>query len=134
MIIAGVIAEYNPFHNGHLHHLRETRRKSGCDGLIVCLGGNFTQGQTGHALQVDARARRFWRGADAVFELPAPFAVRTADFFARGGVGVLAGLHCDVLSFGCETEDVKLLQTLAELRETGRRRFQASCARAWRRA
>ena len=57
-------------------------------------------------------------GADAVFELPAPFAVRTADFFARGGVGVLAGLHCDVLSFGCETEDVKLLQTLAELRET----------------
>ena len=43
MIIAGVIAEYNPFHNGHLHHLRETRRKSGCDGLIVCLGGNFTQ-------------------------------------------------------------------------------------------
>ena len=56
-------------------------------------------------------------GADAVFELPAPFAVRTADFFARGGVGVLAGLHCDILSFGCETEDMELLGQLAGLRE-----------------
>ena len=119
MIIAGVIAEYNPFHNGHLHHLRETRRKSGCDGLIVCLGGNFTQRGEPAMLSKWTRARMaLLCGADAVFELPAPFAVRTADFFARGGVGVLAGLHCDVLSFGCETEDVKLLQTLAELRET----------------
>ena len=119
MIIAGVIAEYNPFHNGHLHHLREARRKSGCDGLIVCLGGNFTQRGEPAMLSKWTRARMaLLCGADAVFELPAPFAVRTADFFARGGVGVLAGLHCDVLSFGCETEDVKLLQTLAELRET----------------
>ena len=119
MIIAGVIAEYNPFHNGHLHHLRETRRKSGCDGLIVCLGGNFTQRGEPAMLSKWTRARMaLLCGADAVFELPAPFAVRTADYFARGGVGVLAGLHCDVLSFGCETKDVKLLQTLAELRET----------------
>ena len=102
MIIAGVIAEYNPFHNGHLHHLRETRRKSGCDGLIVCLGGNFTQRGEPAMLSKWTRARMaLLCGADAVFELPAPFAVRTADFFARGGVGVLAGLHCDVLSFGC---------------------------------
>ena len=43
MTIAGVIAEYDPFHNGHLHHLRETRYLTGCEGLVVCLGGNFTQ-------------------------------------------------------------------------------------------
>ena len=119
MTIAGVIAEYDPFHNGHLHHLRETRYLTGCEGLVVCLGGNFTQRGEPAMLSKWTRARMaLLCGADAVFELPAPFAVRTADFFARGGVGVLAGLHCDILSFGCETADLKLLETLAELRET----------------
>ena len=118
MTIAGVIAEYNPFHNGHMHHLQQTRRKSGCDGIVVCLGGNFTQRGEPAMLSKWARARMaLLCGADAVFELPAPFAVRTADFFARGGVGVLAGLHCDILSFGCETEDMELLGQLAGLRE-----------------
>ena len=119
MTIAGVIAEYDPFHNGHLHHLRETRYLTGCEGLVVCLGGNFTQRGEPAMLSKWTRARMaLLCGADAVFELPAPFAVRTADFFARGGVGVLAGLSCDILSFGCETADLKLLETLAELRET----------------
>lgn len=119
MTIAGVIAEYDPFHNGHLHHLRETRYLTGCEGLVICLGGNFTQRGEPAMLSKWTRARMaLLCGADAVFELPAPFAVRTADFFARGGVGVLAGLHCDILSFGCETADLKLLETLAELRET----------------
>ena len=135
MIIAGVIAEYNPFHNGHLHHLRETRRKSGCDSLIVCLGGNFTQRGEPAMLSKWTRARMaLLCGADAVFELPAPFAVRTADFVARGGVGVLAGLHCDVLSFGCETEDVNCFKRSPNCGRRSRGRFQASCARGWRRA
>ena len=118
MTIAGVIAEYNPFHNGHLHHLRETRRASGCDGMAVCLAGNFTQRGEAAVLSKWTRARMaLLCGADVVFELPALFAVRTADFFARGGVGVLAGLGCDVLSFGCETDDMALLAKLAALRE-----------------
>ena len=118
MTIAGVIAEYNPFHNGHLYHLRETRRASGCDGMVVCLAGNFTQRGEAAALSKWTRARMaLLCGADAVFELPALFAVRTADLFARGGVGVLGGLGCDVLSFGCETDDMALLAKLAALRE-----------------
>ena len=97
MIIAGVIAEYNPFHNGHLHHLRETRRKSGCDGLIVCLGGNFTQRGEPAMLSKWTRARMaLLCGADAVFELPAPFAVRTADFFARGLLRFHQRLHVEL--------------------------------------
>ena len=118
MTIAGVIAEYNPFHNGHLYHLEATRRATGCDGVVVCLAGNFTQRGEAAMFSKWTRARiALLCGADAVFELPALFAVRTADFFARGGVGVLAGLGCDALSFGCETDDMALLKTLAELRE-----------------
>ena len=118
MTIAGVIAEYNPFHNGHLYHLEATRRATGCDGVVVCLAGNFTQRGEAAMFSKWTRARMaLLCGADAVFELPALFAVRTADFFARGGVGVLAGLGCDALSFGCETDDMALLKTLAELRE-----------------
>ena len=119
MTIAGVIAEYNPFHNGHRFHLRRTREESGCDGVAVCLAGNFTQRGESAALSKWTRARMaLLCGADLVFELPALFAVRTADFFARGGVGVLAGLGCDALSFGCETDDLALIETLAQLRES----------------
>lgn len=142
MTIAGVIAEYNPFHNGHLYHLEATRRATGCDGVVVCLAGNFTQRGEAAMFSKWTRARMaLLCGADAVFELPALFAVRTADFFARGGVGVLAGLGCDALSFGCETDDMALLKTLAELREDEpealsrkiRRRLETgmSHARAW---
>lgn len=117
MIIAGVVAEYNPFHNGHLYHLQQTRLRTGCDYVVACMAGNFTQRGEAAILSKWERARMALRcGADAVFELPALFAVRTADWFARGGVGVLANLGCDALSFGCETQDMALLEALARLR------------------
>lgn len=142
MRIAGVIAEYDPFHNGHLYHLEQTRRVTGCDYIAVCLSGNFTQRGEAAFASKWARARMaLCCGADAVFELPALFAVRTADWFARGGVGVLAGLGCDDLCFGCETDDMQLLRALARLREREpealsrdvRRGLEAgmSHARAW---
>ena len=118
MKIAGVIAEYNPFHSGHEWHLAETRRRTGCDFVVVCMAGSYVQRGEAACLSKWARAEAVLRcGADAVFELPALFAVRSADAFARGGVGVLDGLGVDVLSFGCETTRLQTIEALAELRE-----------------
>ena len=117
MKIAGVIAEYNPFHLGHAYHLRETRARTGCDYVVACMTGSFTQRGEAACASKWARTRAALScGADAVFELPALFAVRTADAFARGGVAILAGVGCDVLSFGCETDDLAIISRLAELR------------------
>lgn len=118
MKIAGVVAEYNPFHAGHAWHLAETRRATGCDYIIVCMDGHFTQRGEPALFSKWNRARMALAcGADAVFELPAVFAVRSADAFARGGVALLGGLGADALSFGCETDDPALLRTLADMRE-----------------
>lgn len=119
MKIAGIIAEYNPFHNGHAHHIAQTRELSGCDYVAVCMSGSFTQRGEAACMDKWTRARiALSCGADAVFELPALFAVRTADMFARSGVQILSGLGCDFLSFGCETQDMALLQGLAGLRSS----------------
>ncbi len=117
MKIAGIIAEYNPFHNGHAFHVEQTRRATGCDHVIACMAGHFTQRGEPACMSKWARARMALAcGVDAVFELPALFAVRPADAFARGGVAILGGLRADVLSFGCETDDMALVGALAELR------------------
>ncbi len=117
MKIAGIVAEYNPFHNGHALHVEQTRRATGCDYVIACMAGHFTQRGEPACMSKWARARMALAcGVDAVFELPALFAVRTADAFARGGVAILGGLGVDALSFGCETDDMALIGALAELR------------------
>ena len=140
MKIAGVIAEYNPFHAGHAHHLAQTRARTGCDYVVVCMAGSFTQRGEAACLSKWARAEMALRcGADAVFELPALFAVRPADAFAAGGVGVLDGLGVDVLSFGSEEPD--LPRAVARLRKSEPPEFSTwvrerlaegmSHARAW---
>lgn len=117
MRIAGIIAEYNPFHRGHAWHVQRTREMTGCDFVVACMTGHFTQRGEPTPWSKWARARMaLASGVDAVFELPALFAVRTADAFARGGVAILGGLGCDALSFGSETDDTALLGAMAELR------------------
>lgn len=117
MKIAGIIAEYNPFHKGHAYHIEQTRMLTGCDYVAVCMAGSYTQRGEAACLSKWERARMALTcGADAVFELPALFAVRTADVFARGGVGVLDGLGVDVLSFGSEREDPEFLKKVAGIR------------------
>lgn len=116
--IAGVIAEYNPFHNGHAHHLKRTREITRCDYIVVCMDGHFTQ--RGEAAQWSKWTRTrmaLENGADAVVEMPTLFAVRTADAFARSGVAILGGLGVDYISFGSERTDMNFLKALAEIRE-----------------
>lgn len=116
MKIAGIIAEYNPFHSGHEFHIQSTRRGTECDYVVAVMGGAFTQRGEPALLDKYARAACALRaGVDAVFELPCAYAVRPAAFFARGGVETLNALGVDVLSFGCETDDLDALIRYARL-------------------
>jgi len=117
MKVAGIIAEYNPFHNGHAYHIAETRRITGADYIIVVMSGDFVQ--RGEPAIVDKYARTrmaLQNGADLVIELPTAYACGSAEYFATGAIRTLQALGVvDVVSFGCETQDVALLTILAEL-------------------
>ena len=117
MKVAGIIAEYNPFHNGHAYHIAETRRITGADYVVVVMSGDFVQ--RGEPAIVDKYARTrmaLQNGADLVIELPTAYACGSAEYFAAGAIRTLQSLGVvNVLSFGCETQDVSLLTTLAEL-------------------
>lgn len=115
MPIAGIIAEFNPLHNGHAYLLSEAK-KIASDGVVVVMSGNFTQRGEPAILEKHARARAaLLCGADLVLELPLAFSVSGAQTFARGGVSVLCGLGvADILVFGSECGDVRKLQSAAE--------------------
>lgn len=107
MKTAGIIAEYNPFHNGHAYHIAETRRQ-GCTHIVAVMSGNVVQRGDIAVLDAHARAEMAVRGgADLVIELPPPCSCGAAKDFARAGVHILKGLRVvDILSFGSECADI----------------------------
>lgn len=117
MKVAGIIAEYNPFHNGHAYHIEEVRKKTGGDYVIVIMSGSFVQ-RGGPAI-VDKYTRTkmaLLGGADLVIELPVVAATASAETFARCGVSILNSIGVVThLGFGCETDDLELLHALANL-------------------
>ena len=117
MKTVGIIAEYNPFHNGHQWHLEETRRRSGDDAVLVaCMSGDFVQRGEPAIYSKFARAEAACRcGADLVVELPLPWCIASAEGFARAGVRILASLGAETLSFGCETENLEEMRQAAAL-------------------
>ena len=117
MKIAAIIAEYNPFHNGHQYHLEETRKETGADFLLVVMSGNFVQRGAPAIVNKYARTKMaLLGGADVVIELPALYALSSAEFFAGGAVTLLSRLNVvDFLSFGSESGDVALLESCARL-------------------
>ena len=100
--VCGIVAEYNPFHSGHMFHIRRTRESLGGDAVIVCvMSGNFVQRGDFAVLDKYARAETAVRGgADLVLELPLAAALSSAEGFARGAVALLHGIGCRYLSFG----------------------------------
>ena len=85
MDLIGVVCEYNPFHNGHDYHLRESRLRSGTDGVVCVMSGDFVQRGEAAIYSKYARAEAACRGgADVVFELPLPWSLASAEGFARG--------------------------------------------------
>ena len=114
MKIAGIIAEYNPFHNGHAEQIRLLRSQYGFEGIVVCMSGCFTQRGEPALISKEARAKAaVASGADLVLELPVPYATGSAEFFAGGGVRLLSSLGCvDTLAFGMEDPDEEALKEL----------------------
>lgn len=115
MKTAGIIAEYNPFHNGHAYHIAETRKRSGADYIVIVMSPDFVQRGEAALLDKWTRARcALEAGADLVLQLPVWSAAGSAEYFAQGGVSLLSHLGiCDYLSFGCETEFPELISAAA---------------------
>ena len=106
MAVWGIIAEYHPFHNGHQYQITRIREMDAEATIVVVMSGNFMQRGIPAMMDKWTRAEMALAGgADLVMELPAIFAVQAADYFAQGGVNVLAQLQVDNLCFGSEAGD-----------------------------
>ena len=82
-MVAGIVCEYNPFHNGHLYQIEKTRQ-AGADAVICVMSGNFVQ--RGECAIIDKHKRALTAirgGADLVIDLPVPWALGSAESFAR---------------------------------------------------
>lgn len=117
MNVAAIVAEYNPFHNGHAYQIAETRRQTGADYLLVIMSGDFVQRGEPALLNKYVRARMaLQNGADLVLELPAAYACASAETFAAGAVATLHRLGVvDTLSYGSEYPQEELFSQLAGL-------------------
>lgn len=117
MKTVGIIAEYNPFHNGHKFHIEESRRLTGADCVVAVMSGNFVQRGEPAVFNKWMRAEAAVRsGADLVLELPTVFSCATAEVFAEAGVRLLCSLgSVDYIAFGAEEESVDILKDVAEL-------------------
>lgn len=116
MKLIGIIGEYNPFHNGHQLHITESKNRLSEKSATVCvMSGDFVQRGEPAIFSKHARAEAAVRsGADLVLELPLPWALSSAEGFARGAVGIIGALGCiDYLSFGSESGDLQTLTSLA---------------------
>lgn len=117
MKVNGIIAEYNPFHNGHKYHLEESKRLTGADYSVVVISGNFIQ--RGDPALVDKHTRAemaLKNGADLVLELPTVYSASSAEYFATGAVSLLDKLGTVThLCFGSECGDTTLLHQIASI-------------------
>lgn len=116
MKTVGIIAEYNPFHNGHAYQIAEAKRITGADYAVVVMSGNFVQRGTPAVWDKYTRTRAaLLGGADLVFELPVVYATASAEYFAEGGVALLSALGVDAICFGSECGDINALMEIAKL-------------------
>lgn len=107
MKTAGVIVEYNPFHNGHLYHLNETRKVTSADVVVAVMSGSFLQ--RGEPALVDKWSRTrmaLQNGVDIVIELPYVYATQKAEIFAKGAISLLSSIGVDEICFGSESGSI----------------------------
>ncbi len=117
MNVVGIIAEYNPFHNGHLYHVRESKKEAKSECAVAVMSGNFTQRGEPALLDKWTRASLAVKnGVDLVFELPFVYACNNAEYFAYGAVLLLKGLGAVThLSFGSEHKELSDLMRTASI-------------------
>ncbi len=116
MKVTGIVAEYNPLHNGHLYHIEQAREITGCDLLVAVMSGNFVQ--RGEFAIVDKWKRAeaaVKAGVNLVVELPFPFVVQSATQFGYNAVRILNMLKVDSIVFGSETNNLEELKDISEM-------------------
>lgn len=129
MNILGIIVEYNPFHNGHLHHLKEAKKATGADYVVAVMSGNFLQRGLPACLDKFTRAKlALLHGVDIVIELPVLFATSAANTFAHGAVSLLNDFGATHICFGAETPDINMLRTVAKENSAVSERVQQGLA------
>ncbi len=115
--VVGIIAEYNPFHNGHSYHIQNTKAQTGADFVVAVMTGNFTQRGNTSVINKWEKAKMALNGdADLVIELPTIYSVSSAENFANGAVKILNELGIvDTISFGMEADDISTLNNIANV-------------------
>ncbi len=113
----GIIAEFNPFHNGHAYLIEKCKKDLGADRVIVVMSGDFVQRGAPAIMDKFARTKMAIRcGADVVIELPVYYSLGSAEYFAMGAVSILNRLGCvDHLGFGSEDPDIDKLERIADI-------------------
>ena len=111
----GIIAEYNPFHNGHLYHLNKVKEMFPDKTITLVLVGNFlNRGDISIIDKFDKTTLALQYGVDLVVELPFIFATQAADIYAYGAINILEHLKCEYLIFGSESNDIETLNEIAK--------------------
>jgi len=115
--VLGIIAEYNPFHNGHLYQIEEAKKQTGAEYVVVVMSGNFTQrGNTSLINKWAKTQAALANGVDLVLELPTVYSISSAENFAEGAVKILDSLKVvDTICFGTETAELSTLNNIVNV-------------------
>ena len=114
--VIGLIVEYNPFHNGHLHHIKEIDRLFEDNIKIAVMSGDFVQrGEPSLINKFEKTKIALSQGIDIVIELPALYSTQSAEIFAKGSVNLLNQLSCSHIVFGSESNDLDKLKKIATI-------------------
>ena len=115
--VLGIIAEYNPFHNGHLYHIARSKQETNAQYIVGVISGNFVQRGNTSIVNKWTKARMaLLNGVDLVIELPTVYSISSAENFAEGAIKILNSLGIvDTISFGMETNDISTLNNIANV-------------------
>lgn len=115
--VLGIIAEYNPFHNGHLYHIAKSKQETGAQYVVAVISGNFVQrGNTSIVNKWIKAKMALSNGVDLVIELPTIYSISSAENFAEGAIKILNSLGVvDTVSFGMEAKDISTLNNIANV-------------------
>ena len=115
--VLGIIAEYNPFHNGHLYHIAKSKQETSAQFVVAVISGNFVQRGNTSIVNKWTKARMaLLNGVDLVIELPTIYSISSAENFAEGAIKLFNSLGVvDTISFGMETNDISTLNNIANV-------------------
>ena len=115
--VLGIIAEYNPFHNGHLYHIAKSKQETGAEYVIAVISGNFVQRGNTSIINKWKKARMaLLNGVDLVIEIPTIYSISSAENFAEGAIKIFNSLSIvDTISFGMESDEISTLNNIANV-------------------